>query len=63
MLMRKERNPNLTQLDLFQLPAVAPAWQSLPLETQQKVETLLIQLFREAREVRSASLKKEVGDE
>lgn len=61
--MRKERKHNCTQPDLFQPPAVTPAWQSLPLEARQRVQALLLQLLREARDVRHSSQKKEAGDE
>jgi hypothetical protein len=63
MLMRKKRKHHRTQPNLFQLPVITPTWQLLPLEVQQRVWRLLVQLFREARGGRGPSQGKEGGDE
>jgi hypothetical protein len=47
MLMRKERKHSSMQPNLFRLPVAL--WQTLPLEAQEKIWFLLVQLFREAR--------------
>ena len=61
--MRKKRTPHRTQPNLFQLPVITPTWQLLPLEVQQRVRRLLVQLFREARAGHRPSQGKEGGDE
>ena len=47
--MRKKRTPHRTQPDLFQLPIVTPHWRILPPGVRQRVQALLVELFREAR--------------
>lgn len=61
--MRREINQSHSQLDLFQPPAIRPAWQTLPLEVQHKLRPLLLQLFRQAPCNAGTSQKKEDRDE
>jgi len=61
--MRKNRKHSRPQPTLFQPPERTPTWPILPPAVQQKVQALLLQLFRQALAARLASQKKEGCDE